>query len=320
MPLDLRQLRYFAAVADAGALTHAAHTLNVAQSALSHHLAAMEAELGTSLFERRARGVVLTAAGQRLYDHARSILSSMKKVEEDIRTFSENPTGTVSVGFAHTAVDLAVLPFIVAVRERLPGIVLHISEGLSITNVNRVFSGEIDIAIAYNTAEDARLHVEPLLTEDMCLVGKPELIGPNNQPIAFSDLPKQSLIAAYPVGSLRAIVDSHALRSKLKPTEMLEIDSLTTLRKAMLHGLGCSILSRASIIEQLDAGTLSARPIAFPDLIRTLEQVALKERPRNRAFEEVSKVLADVIMEQAESGRWVCRERLQKRRKPAPNG
>jgi len=318
MPLDLRQLRYFAAVADAGALTHAAQTLNVAQSALSHHLAAMEAELGTPLFERRARGVVLTAAGQRLYEHARSILSLMKNAEEDIRTFSENPAGIVSVGFAHTAVDLVVLPFIVAVRERLPSVVLHISEGLSITNVNRVLSGEIDIAVAYNTLEDARLHAQPLLTEEMCLVGKPELIGPNDQPIAFSDLSKQPLIAAYPVGSLRAIVDSAALRSKLKSTEMLEIDSLATLRKAMIHGIGCSILSRASIIEQLDAGTLSARSITFPDLTRTLEQVALKERPRNRAFEEVSKILTDVILEQAESGRWVCKEKLQKGRKPAP--
>ncbi|MFB9950517.1 LysR family transcriptional regulator [Rhizobium puerariae] len=308
MPLDLRQLRYFVAVAEAGAFTHAAQTLNVAQSALSHHLRIMEEELGTPLLERRARGVVLTSAGQRLYEHSKAILSSVKKAEADIKTFSEVPTGTVSIGFAHTAVDLVVLPFILAVREQLPGIILHISEGLSITNVNKVLSGDIDIAVAYNTIEDARLSSRPLLTEEMCLVGKPDIVGKDREPIAFSDLPKQPIIAAYPAGSLRAIVDSHALRSKVKPSEMLEIDSLATLRKAMQHGIGCSILSRASVSEQLRVGTLSARPIVSPELFRTLEQVSLKERPHSRAFEEVAKVLTSVILNQAQLGHWICRD------------
>src|SRR3954447_19204692 len=96
--LGLRQLRYFIAIADAGVLSRAAETLNIAQSALSHHVAALEADLGVKLLERRPRGVALTAAGQRLYEHARAVLASLGKAEEDIRTFNEAAAGPVSLG------------------------------------------------------------------------------------------------------------------------------------------------------------------------------------------------------------------------------
>ena len=81
MALGLRQLRYFIAIADAGVLSRAAETLNVAQSALSHHVAALETDLGVKLLERRPRGIALTAAGRRLYEHASAVLSALGKAE-----------------------------------------------------------------------------------------------------------------------------------------------------------------------------------------------------------------------------------------------
>jgi len=86
--LGLRQLRYFIAIADAGVLSRAAETLNVAQSALSHHVAALETDLGVKLLERRPRGMALTAAGRRLYEHASAVLSALGKAEEDVRTYT----------------------------------------------------------------------------------------------------------------------------------------------------------------------------------------------------------------------------------------
>ena len=95
MALGLRQLRYFIAIADAGALSRAAETLNVAQSALSHHVAELEAELGIKLLERRARGVALTTAGRRLDQHAAAILAALGKAAADVKTFTEAASGPV---------------------------------------------------------------------------------------------------------------------------------------------------------------------------------------------------------------------------------
>ena len=109
MTLGLRQLRYFLAIADAGALSRAAENLNVAQSALSHHLAEIERTLAVKLFDRKARGVSLTAAGHRLHEHAGAILSALSKAEEDVRTFADVVSGPVSLGLSHTAVAMLAL-------------------------------------------------------------------------------------------------------------------------------------------------------------------------------------------------------------------
>lgn len=92
LKLDLRELRYFLAIADAGALSQTARTLNVAQSAVSHHLAALEAKLGVPLVERHARGD-LTAAGHRLHQHAGAIIAALAKAEGEVKAFSEEPAG-----------------------------------------------------------------------------------------------------------------------------------------------------------------------------------------------------------------------------------
>src|SRR5437899_12476507 len=103
--LGLRQIRYFIAIADAGVLSRAAETLNVAQSALSHHVAALETDLGVKLLERRPRGIALTAAGRRLYEHASAVLSALGKAEEGERTYNEPANGPVCIGLSHTALS-----------------------------------------------------------------------------------------------------------------------------------------------------------------------------------------------------------------------
>ena len=132
MALGLRQLRYFIAIADAGVLSRAAETLNVAQSALSHHVAALETDLGVKLLERRPRGIALTAAGRRLYEHASAVLSALGKAEEDVRTYNEAATGPVCIGLSHTALSMVALDVMKAVRKNSPGVHLTVVEALSL--------------------------------------------------------------------------------------------------------------------------------------------------------------------------------------------
>src|SRR5262245_39897323 len=129
MPLGLRQLRYFIAIADMGAISRAAEALSVAQSALSHHVAELEAELGVKLLERRPRGVTLTAAGRRLYEHAGSIVSALRHAEADVKTFTEEASGPIKIGMSHTAIAAASLQLMQAVRHDCPHVHMTIFEG-----------------------------------------------------------------------------------------------------------------------------------------------------------------------------------------------
>lgn len=302
--LGLRQLRYFIAIADAGVLSRAAETLNIAQSALSHHVAALETDLGVKLLERRSRGIALTAAGRRLYEHASAVLSALGKAEEDVRTYNEAAAGPVCIGLNHTAIALVALDIMQAVRKNSPGVHLTVVEGLSPTLTERVLSGTVDLALAYNPLRDSRLAVESLLEEDLYLVGQPEIIGRSSNPIAFSAIPQGSVLGLTPLPASRAIIQPQILRNQIIPSETLEVDSLSALRMALEAGLGCAILARATVLSDLAAKKYHARRIVDPPLTRALALISLADRPLTKAFLEVRKTLAEVVRSAVMEKRW----------------
>ena len=238
MALGLRQIRYFIAIADAGVLSRAAETLNVAQSALSHHVAALETDLGVKLLERRPRGIALTAAGRRLYEHASAVLSALGKAEEDVRTYNEAATGPVCIGLSHTALSMVALDVMKAVRKHSPGVHLTVVEALSPALVERVFSGTVDLALAYNPPRDARLDVELLHDEELYLVGHPSLIGRSSGPIAFSAIPQRSVVGLTPMPASRAIIQTQVLRNQITPSETLEVEFIVGIAHGARGGIG----------------------------------------------------------------------------------
>lgn len=318
MALGLRQIRYFIAIADAGVLSRAAETLNIAQSALSHHVAALEADLGVKLLERRPRGIALTAAGRRLYEHGSAVLASLGKAEEDVRTYNEAATGPVSLGLSHTAIAMVALDLMKAVRKHSPGVHLTIIEALSPALIDRVLSGTVDLALAYNPQRDARLDVEWLHEEDLFLVGHPSLIGRSSGPIAFSAIPQNSVLGLMPLPASRAIIQTQVLRNQIVPSPMLEVDSLSALRMALEAGLGCAILSRATVLADIAAEKYHARRIVEPPLSRSLALVSLADRPQTKAFLEVRNTVTEVVRAAVNERRWPAKGSERPRRRPGP--
>ena len=89
--MDLRQLRYFIAVAERGGFAAAASTLNIAQSALSRHVKELEHELGGRLLERGARGVSVTESGKVLLARSRWLLGTIDDIKAEVRTENREP-------------------------------------------------------------------------------------------------------------------------------------------------------------------------------------------------------------------------------------
>ena len=98
--MELRQLRYFVAIADEGSFTHAAERLWITQPGLSTQIRRLEAELGVQLFERHARGVNLTSAGRLFLDRARVALSAVEVAGSTGRDLESGIAGTLKLGLA----------------------------------------------------------------------------------------------------------------------------------------------------------------------------------------------------------------------------
>jgi LysR family nitrogen assimilation transcriptional regulator len=302
--MDSRQLRYFAAIYEHGTLASAAEHCRVAVSALSHHLSNLEAELSTALFVRKPRGMQATAAGERLYVHAKSILKAMSAAEKDIRQAGEEIAGDVSVGMAYSAVKAIGVALAKRITADFPKVRLSLSESLSGSTLLHLMASEVDIALVYNPPADPRLKTYPVLEESMILVGTREIIGDSNEPIGFAELLDMPMILLRQGVSARALVNDVALLKKLEARAKLQMNSVQAIGGSLAAGLGCAIGTKLFMYEHLESGLIHFRPIIEPELSRTLYLCEMADRPATYALETVRAVMLELVSEAVINGRW----------------
>lgn len=302
--MDSRQLRYFATIYEEGAVSRAAERQRVAVSALSHHLANLEAELGQPLFERKPRGVQPTAAGERLYRHARSILDAMDDAVADLRRENTEIAGEVVIGMAHSAVRAVGVELFSRVLSDLPKVRLSLSESLSGATLMHLMASEVDLALVYNPPTDPTLKTEAILEERMVCIGKPENVGPADAPLRVEELFGLPLILLWQGLSARALVDDTALLKKLERHARLQMNSVQAIGGCLAAGLGCAIGTPLFMSELLNDGTLVARPIIEPELTRRLYLCERTDRRPTFAHEAIRDLVLELIRDTVRANRW----------------
>lgn len=146
--MDLRHLRYFVAVADAGHITRAAEQLGLAQPPLSQQIRGLEAEIGAALFQRHPKGMKLTAAGRELLPLARRQLQGLDALQAHMRQVARGQRGLLSVGFTSSAASHAFTPRLLRdCRRDKPQIELRLSEGNAAELTEGLLAGSLDCAL-----------------------------------------------------------------------------------------------------------------------------------------------------------------------------
>jgi len=148
---------FFLAVAEEQNLHRAAERLNIAQSALSRRIADLERELGdVELFERQARGVAITPAGQTLAKDVRRILMSIEEARRNVRRIADGDLGTLRVSFSEAMLRRPVLPAVLReFRSLYPAVELRAFPLTSDAQRSRLLADEIDVAFVIDEATDA---------------------------------------------------------------------------------------------------------------------------------------------------------------------
>jgi DNA-binding transcriptional LysR family regulator len=174
---ELRQLRYFVAVAEEGSLTRAAARLHIAQQSLSQQIRTLETQLGTTLFVRSSRGAELTDAGAVLLREARPVLAQAARAVEAVR---EAGRGSLRVGFLSSVANYVMPPVVRAFRERHPEVALHVEDVAVATLVARLRAAELDAGLSRPP------HVDDLETE-VVLREPVAAVLPEGHPLAGRD-------------------------------------------------------------------------------------------------------------------------------------
>jgi DNA-binding transcriptional LysR family regulator len=170
--MDIRQFRYFIAVAEEGHITRAADRLGMQQPPLSRQIRSIEKELGVQLLRRKARGVEMTAAGQALLEEANAIISQVSRATEKVRRTASGEQGRISVGVTPTGPFHPFVPQVIrAFRDAYPLVSVTMEEWASNELVERLRAEQIDVAFIRTLPADASpFAVNPCLEEELIAV------------------------------------------------------------------------------------------------------------------------------------------------------
>ncbi len=305
--MDLRQLRYFSAIYEQRSLTAAADSERVAASALSYHLANLEAELDTKLFERKPRGLVPTAAAERLHIHATSILRAVGAAERDMSTARDTVSGEVAVGMAYSAVKAIGVDLARQVLENYPQLRFTLIESLSGTTLLHLNSVDVDLGLIYNPPVTPTLRARPVLEERMVLVGRRDIIGNSDAPVSVDEMLELPIILLRQGVSSRALLEDAQLLRKLEARARLQMNSVQAIGDALIAGLGCAVGTKLFMRDQIESGALHWRPITGPTVSRTLYLCELSDRQPTIALETVRGLMLDLLRRAVTGGRWEAR-------------
>jgi LysR family nitrogen assimilation transcriptional regulator len=234
--MDIKRLHAFVRVVDIGSITRASNMLRIAQPALSQQITALEHHFGKPLLLRSKRGVVPTEAGRIFYRHCQRILKQMEQAELDVSATSEAITGFVSVAMAPLSLgSLIAVQLMTTIRNRHPGIVLHINENVGGVISELVMTGKTDVALIFDPGTIPSLSFQPVTTEELYFVTR----GPGDPQAGDAEVTLAEAVAA-PLVLPRRI---HTIRTA---TVVAETESISLLAGALAEGLGNTILPRSA--------------------------------------------------------------------------
>jgi len=296
--MELRQLRYFVAVAKNESFKKAAIELRIAQPALSRQIGLLEHELKSPLFTRHTRGSIPTEEGRLLLQEAERILHLTEQAKQKLLFHRTVISGPVSVGLAPTLAEWIAPDMMVRLREAHPDVNLRFFEGLSPRLRQLLVTGGVDVAVLSLNVDPAHLILGTAFSEPISLVGRaddPLLAG--EAPLQLADLVDLPIIqAGIRKEGIRDITDRSLTEAGLTLKNVVaEVETMFMARPMVKRGLGYTISLASAAEEGLRDGDFAVRPIETLRLDRIVARSA--EHSPSRAVLEVTKLLSSILRE-----------------------
>ncbi|WP_454689427.1 LysR family transcriptional regulator [Achromobacter aloeverae] len=250
--MDLADLRTFEAVARHGSMNKAAAELHTVQSNVTARIRALEDELGLPLFQRHARGVAMTPAGQRVLPYAGRIARLLAEAGMAARD-DGRPQGALTLGALETTTALRLSPALTAYARAYPDVRLVMSTATTAQLVQDVIDYRYDGAFVAGPVHHPGLHATPVFIEELVLVACPALKSLKDLP----GLPELRTIVFQAGCSYRQRLEAFLAERGIVATQPLEFGSLDTIVSCVSAGVGVTMLPRGVVAEAAKAGRVS---------------------------------------------------------------
>ncbi|WP_321336310.1 LysR family transcriptional regulator [Breoghania sp.] len=305
--MNIRQLRYFIAIAEARSLSAAAQKIGVAQPSLSQHLVNMEEELGVKLVDRSPRGSSLTPEGQVLLRHAYEITDSVDRCIAEIRDLGEVVQGTVRFGLPPSVSMVMSVPLAETVRIELPAVRLRASEAMSGFIKGWVEDGTVELGFLYDLQGAEHFEATHVLNEHLYFFSAPDawpLASEPGTPVRLADLADLELVLPGEPHGLRRIVDHYAAKAGITLNIVTELDAMTQIKELVARGSGHTIFAPAAAHDFVVSGRLVKAPVVDPAISRPVYLVRNPATAATRACAEVERLTLNVARDMVRRGVW----------------
>ena len=283
--MTLEQLRIFVAVAERQHVTRAAQALNLAQSAASHAIAALEAQHGTKLFNRVGRGIQLTEAGQAFLEEARAVLAQAQRAELALSEFGSLKRGTLAVEASQTISSYWLPRHLAAFRRAYPEIEIRLGIGNTAQVAAAVASGASELGFVEATIDNPLLSSLAVARDQLVVVVSPDHPWAGRT-LKVKDLAAGEWVLREKGSGTRSVFEEALVKAGLHAEQLnavLELPSNEAVRAAVETGLGATALSASVAAPSIEAGLLKL--VRFPLPAREFHVLWHRERYRSRAAE-----------------------------------
>jgi DNA-binding transcriptional LysR family regulator len=269
MILNLNQLRVFHAAAKVQSFTRAAEALFLTQPGISKHIKELEEYYGTRLFDRLGKKIVLTQAGEILYERTEIIFNMVDQVKVEIDELQGLSRGALNIG-ASITIGIYILPGILGrFRSMHPKIDVHLDIALSQRVAKMLLDNSIDFGFLGAPVNDERFKLEPFFRDELVLIVPGNHEWAQRDKVEPHDLLGCPFIFSGRGSGTRAVIEDRLGRVGIALKNTMEFGNTEAVKKAVEAGLGVSIISKVAISREENLGVIKALGISGVDFQRT---------------------------------------------------
>jgi LysR family transcriptional regulator for metE and metH len=292
MNLEIRHLKLVAAIAETGSMTRAANFLHLTQSALSHQLHAAEEQLGAPLFERKNRKMMLTHAGERLLQSARTVIAELAEAEKEIRRRGAAGHGLIRLSTECYTVYHWLPAQLKLFQQKFPSVEFQLVVEATDNPFEALLEGQLDVAIACTRVRNRKIRYTPLFEDEaVVILPKGHRLAAKKY-IEPQDFAGETVII-YPPKEQSTLLTEILAPAGVWPHKVLEMTLTEAIIEMVRGGLGVAALARWAVTPQIESGEVIGRPLTSNGFRRTWSAAQLRDRRAPAYLQEFIRVLAE---------------------------
>jgi DNA-binding transcriptional LysR family regulator len=267
-PLDSRQLRAFTILARTGSFTETARELHLSQSAVSHSMKALEAEVGCRLLDKLGKKAVLTQAGEQLLARAARVLSEMSEARAELGRLGKWGQSRLRLGASTTACQHVLPGVLREFKDSFPNCTISIEPGDTPEMIEALRNHKIDLAVNLEPRRGEPLDFRPLFTDELQFIVSPQHPWARAGKVERDEIARQNYIVYKRRSYTSEMIEAHFRADDIVLFSQLDLGNMEAIKELVKLGIGISILAPWTAKNEIKAGTLVALPLGKRKLKR----------------------------------------------------